>query len=489
MFQLCSSYFSAETTQLKQMYSLKLDWGENATNIWSNVATLKYVGCVIGSFSGGLILNFGRRNALFIVGSFFLVASCLSLDINTVALYFTRLIGGIGVGLNSVVVNRFIEEFVPLAMYSTASPFNIFMGQLGTFIAQMSAIVLPPYTPPDEDQSALEATKMYYYIFGLLFVFLAIGLVGLLFFVRTDTPKFYLLKGDEDKAVKVIHTIYDTEGSQIQANKIMRFIQKSSNPNTVRTPMLDALWRDDRYRRATLVNLGVISFKVLTGYAGLMAFSTTIFGEAYEAAGEKGLNPRQGTYLTGLVNLIGAMLGIVVVRKFGRKTVLLAGHFTIGVLHLGVAWATAVGAVNTQISLVCLVIGVYMMTTGPCAIAYAAETCCDTALSLVFVVYYFWDIVISFTMEKLMEKAPTATFLVYAGITFLGVIFIWFFVGETKGLTEKEKKEIFMPGATWGRELCAGEQAPAELGNEHKSRRTLRSEMMSTRLGQDASSP
>lgn len=110
------------------MYTLKLDWGDNATNIWSNVATLKYVGCVIGSFSGGLILNFGRRNALFIVGGFFLVAACLSLDINTVALYFTRLIGGIGVGLNSVVVNRFIEEFVPLAMYSTASPFNIFMG-------------------------------------------------------------------------------------------------------------------------------------------------------------------------------------------------------------------------------------------------------------------------------------------------------------------------------------------------------------------------
>lgn len=126
---------------------------------------------------------------------------------------------------------------------------------------------------------------MYYYIFGLLFVFLAIGLVGLLFFVRTDTPKFYLLKGDEDKAVQVIHTIYDTEGSQIQANKIMRFIQKSSNPNTVRTPMLDALWRDDRYRRATLVCLGIISIRALTGFAGIMAFSTTIFGEAYKEAG------------------------------------------------------------------------------------------------------------------------------------------------------------------------------------------------------------
>ena len=44
------------------------------------------------------------------------------------------------------------------------------------------------------------------------------------------------------------------------------------------------------------------------------------------------------------------------------------------------------------------------------------------------------------------------------------------------GLSEKEKKEIFLPGATWGRKLREGEQAFKELGQEHKSQLTHRSE-------------
>ena len=48
-------------------------------------------------------------------------------------------------------------------------------------------------------------------------------------------------------------------------------------------------------------------------------------------------------------------------------------------------------------------------------------------------------------------------------------------MGETRGLSETEKKEIYLPGAKYGRNLKPGEVAEG-VGNEHKSRRTLRSE-------------
>ena len=57
----------------------------------------------------------------------------------------------------------------------------------------------------------------------------------------------------------------------------------------------------------------------------------------------------------------------------------------------------------------------------------------------------------------------------------LATAFMFFFVGETKGLSETEKKEIYLPGAKYGRSLKPGEVAVG-VGNEHKSRRTLRSE-------------
>ena len=57
----------------------------------------------------------------------------------------------------------------------------------------------------------------------------------------------------------------------------------------------------------------------------------------------------------------------------------------------------------------------------------------------------------------------------------IATIFVFFFVGETKGLSETEKKEIYLPGAKYGRNLKPGEKTSG-VGNEHKSRRTLKSE-------------
>ena len=59
----------------------------------------------------------------------------------------------------------------------------------------------------------------------------------------------------------------------------------------------------------------------------------------------------------------------------------------------------------------------------------------------------------------------------------LATIFVYFSIGETKGLSETEKKEIFLPGAKYGRALKPGE-ASKGVGNEHKSRRTLKSEQI-----------
>ena len=79
----------------------------------------------------------------------------------------------------------------------------------------MSAIFLPPEDAPDEaalDQEYAE-TNVWRFMFGFSFVTTAIGLIGFLFCVRTDSPKFYIIKKQEDEALQAIKTIYDTEGS------------------------------------------------------------------------------------------------------------------------------------------------------------------------------------------------------------------------------------------------------------------------------------
>ena len=126
-----------------------------------------------------------------------------------------------------------------------------------------------------------------------------------------------------------------------------------------------------------------------------------------------------------------------------------------------------------------------MTTSGPCAWAYAAETCSDAALSACVFTLYFWQTVESFTTETLMSWSPQGTFFIFGSITGVSVIFLYFNVGETRGLSEKEKKEIFMPGAKYGRALRDGEKPFAELGEEHMSKATHNSIRLSGRIGED----
>ena len=54
------------------------------------------------------------------------------------------------------------------------------------------------------------------------------------------------------------------------------------------------------------------------------------------------------------------------------------------------------------------------------------------------------------------------TFCIYSILAFCGFIFVYFKVPETKGLSEKEKKELFIPGGKCGRKLLPNERAPGD---------------------------
>jgi hypothetical protein len=123
-----------------------------------------------------------------------------------------------------------------------------------------------------------------------------------------------------------------------------------------------------------------------------------------------------------------------------------------------------------------------MTSSGPAVYVYMAETVSDAALGIVVFTSYFWKSYLTLSTESFNQIDPSLAFWLYGGCTLLSIPFIYFFVGETKGLSEKEKKEIFMPGATWGRDLRYGEKPFVELGDEHKSRRTRKSELLMARL-------
>ena len=66
---------------------------------------------------------------------------------------------------------------------------------------------------------------------------------------------------------------------------------------------------------------------------------------------------------------------------------------------------------------------------------------------------------------------PVGVFFMFGAFSVFGFVYIYFYVPETNGLSESEKKEIFMPGSKFGRKIEDDEEC--QVGYEHRSDFTI----------------
>jgi Na+/melibiose symporter-like transporter len=88
-----------------------------------------------------------------------------------------------------------------------------------------------------------------------------------------------------------------------------------------------------KYRKATWVNIGYIIFHELTGINVIMLYSTEIFKQMKNSEGENTIKPRTGTILVGFIDVVGAAMAFALVKRFGRRTLLIYGHIGIAICH------------------------------------------------------------------------------------------------------------------------------------------------------------
>ena len=87
------------------------------------------------------------------------------------------------------------------------------------------------------------------------------------------------------------------------------------------------------------------------------------------------------------------------------------------------------------------------------------EINCDIGFIFSRIVENFIFLLQSSFTESLMTGLGTSNFFfVFGTVSGLSIIFFVFCIGETKHLTDKEKKQLYMPGKAYGRKLRAGEQ-------------------------------
>jgi hypothetical protein len=88
------------------------------------------------------------------------------------------------------------------------------------------------------------------------------------------------------------------------------------------------------------------------------------------------------------------------------------------------------------------------------------EVCCDIAMGFAGQILWLVILMETLTTEPLMKSSigSQGVFFIFGAFCVVGTLFNYFFVAETKGLSEKEKKSLYLPGSKFGRELKINEK-------------------------------
>ena len=252
------------SNQAACLYNAQYGW-EDETKIARNqqvIGASIILGCTIGAALAGKLVQYGRRQAHFIAcfagmfGVLFTLFRSFQLQL------LGRLIYGLAAGLQSVVSPRFIEEFVPLDSVGTCIAIFTFAQNLGL----LSCLLIAAILPADDDLAGLEANESWRVIFGLPILTYTLILIALVFLIPYDSPKYYVASGQQEEAVKSIHRMYNTGGSEENARRIYNHVNENSATETLNVSLAEAFVTDEMHRRASWVAVAIIVFSELTGF-------------------------------------------------------------------------------------------------------------------------------------------------------------------------------------------------------------------------------
>ena len=393
------------------------------------------IGAVIGAGTNGILADmFGRKKIIIATAVIFIVGSILcALAPNIYVLFLSRILVGLAVGIVNFIVPLYLSEVAPKQMRGTL---------VSLYQWAITAGILFSYVINGAFASAVYNWRW------MLFAGVVPGiilLVGMSFL--GDTPRWLVSKNRDEEAKKIYRKIEPSENADVAVAEIKETLKTEGGSD-----------KKIRFKKWMImpfvVGIGIMFAQICTGINTIIYYAPTIF----KIAGfDSNANAIYATAGIGLINFLMTIIAIFFTDKLGRKPLLYVGltGVMLSLLGLGCAFhfASILGASLKWVAVGSLAFYIicFAFSLGPVGWIIVSEVfplkIRGLAMSLCTVANFAFNFFVVGSFPVLINRVGGAyTFWMFAFVSLLCIIFVYFFVPETKGISLEQIESNWIKG-------------------------------------------
>ena len=403
-------------------------------------ASSALVGAISGAAIAGALSDKYGRKPILLVAAFLFFISALGSTVppSFVFLISARLIGGLGVGMASVLAPLYISEFAPPKIRGRLVALYQLSIVIGILLAYFSNWLLLGFsqtgTVTFRDAGLLHkimVSEVWRAMFGSEMI--PSGLFILLLFIIPESPRWLIKNNQTDKGYNILVRISGVLIAKTELKEIKETV------NHVKGKIAELL--KPGLRLALLAGVGLSVFGQFTGVNIIVYYGPSIL----ENAGFKLDSALQFQVAIGVINLIFTIIALWKIDSWGRRPLLIWGMSAVFISLMIIAFQFTLGGTSGIwiVIMICIYMASLALSINAVIWVLIGEIFPNRirgrAMSIATFANWGINFLTAFIFPWYVAKiGMNAGFFTFAGFCFVATIFFYKYVPETKGKSLEE---------------------------------------------------